>query len=155
MSYNLNYIVIFLVIFLVLRLGSYFTQAGMGWYAALQLPIITPPSWVFIVVWNVIFVMVAISTIIIYNRLKHTNLFRQAVILLSVNGIINVLWTYVFFVRHAMVLALIVALVLAAITWWLITLLWRPLRSAALLLLPYGMWLVFACLLNYWFILLN
>ena len=55
-------------------------------------------------------------------------------ILFRANGILNMFWTYLFFARHVTILALIGVLVLAAITRWLIALLWRPMRRAAVLL---------------------
>jgi len=151
-----NYLIIPALWLTVLWLGSALTSSGMAWYLTLVHSAITPPSWVFVIAWNTIFVCAILSTILIWNRMFRDRVFWSIVILLCINGITNLLWTYFFFYCHFMGLALIDAIVLLLCTWILVMVLWiKHEKLAALLFVPYALWLVLAVYLNWMFILLN
>jgi tryptophan-rich sensory protein len=140
---------------LVMVLGGYLTRLNMSWYATLVQPAFTPPSWVFSIAWTIIAIAATISAIIVYrNKQPQTN--RKLIFgLFIINAILNNLWTYLFFVLHEPVYALVEAGLLTVVTWALIYLLWQKYKTAALLLLPYGLWLFLALYLNYGIMLLN
>lgn len=152
---HINEVFIPAVSVLVMVLGGYLTRLNMSWYATLVQPAFTPPSWVFSVAWTIIAIATTISAIIVYrNKQPQTN--RKLIFgLFIINAILNNLWTYLFFVLHEPVYALLEAGILTIVTWALVGLLWKRYKTAALLLLPYGLWLFVALYLNYSIILIN
>ena len=67
-----NYIIIPAIVLAVGLAGRFLTKAGMGWYKTLQLPAIVPPSYVFPIAWNLIYLLVIFATVIIWNTFKST-----------------------------------------------------------------------------------
>ena len=74
-SIRLNYIVIGLITLIVSTLGRVFSSAGMRWYYTLKLPSFTPPSWVFGIVWTIIFVATATAVALVWNRFERDRQF--------------------------------------------------------------------------------
>lgn len=133
----------------VSAVGSKFTTAGLAsWYDTLTLPSFTPPGWVIGIVWSVLFLLAAISAMMAYKQLKK----RQLSMVMSaffINGVLNVLWSAIFFGQQRIGLAIFEAAALALSVFFLIYLLWRPLRMAAILLVPYLGWVLFATYLTF------
>jgi|GEM_PF-3229646 len=67
MNIRLPYVLIPAFWLIVLWLGKVFTNAGMVWYRTLVHAPITPPSWVFVVAWNLIFACTILATLLIWN----------------------------------------------------------------------------------------
>ena len=65
------------------------------------------------------------------------------------NAVLNILWSYIFFDRRKLGWAVVEAVVLAASVVALIVALWSTMRFAAIVLLPYLVWVVFATYLAY------
>lgn len=145
MKLKLNYFVIPSVVFAIALLGKYFTDAGMAWYKTIQLPILTPPNWVFPIVWNIIFVMATAAALIAYNRLHNR---RKIMSIFLINAALNCFWSYLFFYQHQIGLALLDAILLLLTIIVLIKLLNKQAPNVAYLLLPYGAWVSFAIYLN-------
>ena len=80
---------------------------------------------------------------------------KKTAVLFILQLVLNIWWTPIFFGRHNMQLSLLLLLVMLAEAFWL----WADARKtdglAALLLVPYAVWLFFACYLNLGFWLLN
>lgn len=149
MNFKLNYLVIFVIVALVLGAGGVITRNGMGWYNnELVLSPLTPPSWIFPVAWNFIGVCTALSLIITWNTVKRDLVGNLVIALFGINGILNLSWSYVFFIRHEIGKAFWVACAIEATVIVLMLLLWNRSRMAALLLLPYAVWVLFALHLN-------
>lgn len=115
------------------------------WYEGLAKPSFTPPNAVFPVAWTVLYVMIGLAG---YFAWKAEGI-GAAVGVWLLQLILNAAWSYVMFGRHEIGLALAV---LAAL--WLsiaafIALTWRSSRLAALLFVPYLLWVSFAALLNF------
>lgn len=118
------------------------TNAGKeDWYDDLIKSPLTPPGWVFGVVWPALYVMIATSAWILWRT---PNRPPALVRLFWAQLLLNWGWSFVFFTFHQTALAFFWILGLAALVLYLIIRLW-PLRSwAAGLLVPYVVWLGFA-----------
>jgi tryptophan-rich sensory protein len=133
-----------LVVVLVSWWGSRFLPGE--WYAGLVKPSWNPPSWVFGPVWSLLYVMMAVAAWQVWNSDHERRL--PAVTLWLVQLLFNGAWSWLFFGLNrpgiAMFeLAFLLALVVAT------TILFRIIRpSAALLMVPYVLWLAFALALN-------
>jgi tryptophan-rich sensory protein len=125
--------------------GRAFTAEGVpGWYGTLTLPPWTPSGAAIGIVWTVIYVLTAISFVLFAVRGSGRATFRPVACLYIANGVINALWSYVFFVKHWLGPAVVHAGAIAA-TVGVIMVLARPVsRAASLLLMPYLGWSAFA-----------
>jgi len=127
-------------------LGSIFTRTD-SWYESVK-PSITPPNYVFPVVWSVLYLLIAIS---FYLTWEQAGPERRPVVggLFGINLLLNLAWTPLFFGLHRPVAAFFDLAALVASTIALIVVLWRIRMAASLLLVPYALWLGFAGVLNY------
>jgi len=127
-------------------LGSVFTiKAIPTWYKNLRKPSFNPPSWIFGPVWTILYLLMGISGYLILEN----NTKSLALIFFFVQLVLNAIWTPIFFGAKKLGLAFI-ELALMWIT-ILLTILFSLKVSmlAALLLLPYLLWVSFAGLLNF------
>lgn len=124
------------------------------WYEALQRPALTPPDWVFGPVWTILYLMIAFA---IYLYLKGgRDPFRYLVLLLVAAHLIsNGVWTTIFFRFRSPGWALVDIIFLDVSLIVLMMVFWRRRKSAAVLLMPYLGWILFATYLNAGFYLLN
>lgn len=144
-----NYIVIVGAALLTLLCGAYFSWVGMSWYNGLILPSITPPSWVFGSVWNVIFFLTTLATILVWNRFEHDFKFFVIMGLFALNAFLNVYWTYLFFHDHRIGAALVDAFLLEFSTMLLFVFISQRSHTISFLLLPYVTWNLCAIVLNF------
>lgn len=155
---------------LVAAMGGLFTASPSNWlwYDSLVQPAFTPPNWIFPIVWNLIYLMVAISIIIVWNKgnqekrflwfikWKKTHpLFRWTISLFMINGVLNALWSLLFFSLNQIDLAFIDILLLEATNIALVFLTWKISKPASVLLWLYTAWVAFASFLNFQYLILN
>ena len=149
-----------LAAFLVLTLGTGLLGrivAGTGletWYRGLSKPPLTPPDWVFAVVWTLLFVLMAVAAWRVWLTLPGPGR-RVSLIVFGLQLALNLGWTVIFFGLQLprVALAMLLALVLAVLA---DTLLFAQRdRLAAGLMLPYLAWLGFAGYLNFGILQLN
>jgi len=142
-------ITIILVVLITAGIGSVITSAGMKWYRSIDLPPFTPPGEFIGSIWSAIYLLTGVSAYIFW----HTSLpdaWRTGIFLGFVaNAILNVLWSAIFFRWHAIGWAFIEALFLEASVLLLIALLLPYSYVAALLLVPYALWVLFASFLTF------
>jgi len=137
-------------------LGSFATRNSITtWYAQLSRPSFTPPDWTFGVVWPVLYVMMGISAFLIWNVGIDRRQVRVALGVFVLQLILNGLWTPIFFGLHLIGLALVEIIMIWAAILLTILVFWRVSKPAALLLLPYILWVSFAVVLNAGLFLLN
>lgn len=128
-------------------IGSLASINAAGFYEQLTRPSWAPPAWLFGPVWSVLFVLMGVAVWLVWR--EHG--FRgagAALKLYAAQLVANALWTWLFFAWRQGGLALAEI----AILWLLIlgTLLAfsKLNRLAALLLVPYLIWVGFAAALN-------
>ncbi len=147
-------IIIFLAcviaVFLIAVIGGsfVFSNIGNGWYDSVR-PDISPPNWVFGVVWNILFLLIAFSLYFALIDSKNAVQKYQIVIAFSVNLILNALWTYVFFASKQVLWALYEAVLIWLSIIIVMAVVWNISRRSFWLLIPYLLWISFAIVLNY------
>lgn len=146
---KINYIIIPLITIIVSILGSMVTASGMDWYKGLNLPEFTPPGSVIGAVWTVIFILTALSALIVWNKTQKDKRLKQIAGLFVLNGVLNFTWSYLFFGIHLMGLAVLEAGLLTLSVLVLMILIRPRSKTAAVLLYPYFMWTGFATYLTY------
>lgn len=135
-------------------LSAVLTHSEMDAFSQLKQPPLSPPAWLFPVVWTVLYFLMGVSMAMVWrsSRGQHR---RDAVTLWGIQLAVNFFWTILFFNLHARLFAFI-WLVLLFVCVVLMTAEFRRWnRSAAWLQVPYLLWLVFAAYLNMAVYLLN
>ncbi len=117
------------------------------WYAGLNKPPGTPPNSWFGPVWTTLYVMMAVSAWLVWKH-KGFKAEKTAFILFGIQFVLNFLWSFIFFGAHQIGLALIDILLLEAMIIATIFSFLRSTPTAALLLVPYALWVIYATYLN-------
>jgi translocator protein len=135
-------------------LGMITTDLG-PWYVNLRKPAWQPPDVLFGPVWTLIFALAALSFILNWRKLAARNQRLEVIAAFLVNGFLNVLWSLLFFrfKRPDWALYEVAFLWISIIV--MIVLVKRSSTSAAVLLLPYLIWVSFAAVLNLRIVQLN
>ena len=141
-------LVLFLVAsFMAGYIGSLAGDGDQPWYRALTKPALTPPGWVFPVVWNTLYALMGFAAWRVWHR-GGWKLARAALSLFFVQLAVNAAWSWVFFGAHAITSSAVVI----ALLWLLIAAttaaFWQISRAAGMLMLPYLPWVSFAVYLN-------
>jgi tryptophan-rich sensory protein len=143
-----------LAAFAIAALGSTLTDTG-PWYQALTKPAWTPPDAAFGAIWTLIFALWAASAVLAWRAAPDNRTADALVGVFALNGAFNIGWSLLFFRMHRPDLALVEVFLLWASIAALIALTARVSRTAALLLLPYFIWVGIAALLNWEIVRLN
>jgi benzodiazapine receptor len=139
---------------IVAVLGGYATDVG-DWYKALRKPSWQPPNWLFGPVWTTIFTLAVIAFAMGWRDAQGPEARRAMVIAYTVNAVLNVAWSFFFFKfrRPDLAMAELVLLWLSILA--MIVVVWPISNTAAMLLLPYILWVSTAGLLNWTILRLN
>jgi benzodiazapine receptor len=132
----------------VALLGGLMTDIG-PWYRSLQKPSWQPPDWAFGPAWTVIYALAAISGVIAWRDANSQQQRETMLMLFALNAFLNVLWSLLFFRLRRPDWALFEVGLLWLSVLLLIVVLGRYSRTAALLLVPYLLWVSFASTLNW------
>lgn len=122
-------------------------QAGM-FYLQLLRPAWAPPGWLFGPVWSVLYLLMAIAAWLIW-RAQGWRGAGLALGLFVVQLAVNALWTWLFFVWHQGAWAFAEIVLLWGLIVGTIVAFWSRQKIAALMLLPYLLWVSFATALTY------
>lgn len=137
-------------------IGSLFTVTSINsWYSNLNKPIFNPPSWVFGPVWTLLYLLMGISLYIILRKGLKTRNQKRGVYIFGVQLALNSLWSILFFGLKSPLLAFIEIIFLWIAIMLSIIYFYKLSKTAAYLLVPYILWVSFAAVLNFSFILLN
>lgn len=133
---------------------------GMDRYPDLVRPPFSPPGIVFPVVWTILFILMAVSAWMILRSLTEVfsikgALYSPSLLLYFVQLIVNLLWPLLFFRLSLYLPALLWLVLLIVLVVQMIRSFYRVNKTAALLQIPYLLWLVFAGYLNLGVWLLN
>lgn len=133
--------------------SGFVSMDGMKQFAKLEQPPLSPPGWLFPVVWTVLYTLMGISAARIV--LEGTGETRSALTLYCVQLLVNALWTPIFFALELRLVAFIWLLILIGLTVAMISRFKRIDVTAGNLQFPYLIWLLFAAYLNFGTFLLN
>jgi len=137
-------------------LGSVFTTPAIPtWYATLIKPSFAPPNCVFFPVWTTLFIMMGISLFLVWQKGLDNGKVKIALSIFGVQLILNVLWSAVFFGLKSPLAGLIVISILWIFILFTILVFMKVSRTAALLLIPYILWVSFAAVINFFIWRLN
>ncbi len=125
-----------------------------GWYEQLEKPAWTPPQWLFGPVWTALYATMGFAAWLVWRRGRtaEDSAVRRgsqvALGLYTLQLVVNLAWSPVFFTMQRLGLALAVILVLWGLIAAMIERFARIHPLAAALLVPYLVWVTFATALN-------
>jgi benzodiazapine receptor len=129
-------------------LGGWVTADSVKtWYTTINKPSFTPPNWLFGPVWTVLYVLMGVAAWRVWCKARPDQL-RVPLALFAVQLALNLAWSVVFFGAHRIGGAVVVIVGLEAAILATMVAFRRIDGLAALLLVPYALWVVFAAVLN-------
>ena len=136
-------------------LSALLSRVATERFDSLEKPPLAPPSWVFPVVWTVLFVLMGIASYLVAVEKAEEKQKKAALTVYGIQLAFNFAWTLIFFNAGAYLFAFVWLIIL-----WLLIIttvyLFSKIRFAAgLLLFPYALWVAFAGYLNFSIYLLN
>ena len=152
-----------LALFLVLTMGAGvlgalfspgFSASAAHWYAALAKPDWVPPQNWFAPVWAVLYVLMAIAAWTIWRERYHRGR-TAAIIAFGIQLLLNTLWTPVFFGLKSIDAGLFEIVALWLAVGWTMREFARVKFAAALILVPYFLWVTLIAAMNLAFWKLN
>jgi len=136
--------------------GSFFTRQSINtWYVLLVKPDFTPPGWLFAPAWLILYNLMGIAIFLVWRRGISNHNVKQAIIIFTIQLILNVFWSIAFFGLKSPLYGLIVIVPLWAAIFISIAYFYRISKVSAFLLIPYIVWVSFATILNFNFYILN
>ena len=130
--------------------GSFFTApAILTWYATLNKPAESPPSWVFAPVWTTLYILMGLALYLVWEKGYSDKKVRWAMHIFGIQLALNIFWSVLFFGLRSPYYAFIEILILGlmilanAIAFYDID------KKAGIMLIPYMLWVSFATVLNY------
>ena len=135
--------------------SSFLTRDSMMQFQELERPPLAPPGWLFPVVWTILYTLMGIASYLVVTSGGKNDEIDQALTWYRIQLAANFLWPILFF-RFELYYVAFGWLILL---WWLILMTIRAFRElsglAALLLVPYLLWVTFAGYLNLGIAILN
>ena len=152
----LPFVICLLIPLAIGAVGAFLTfESVRTWYPTLNKPSFNPPNFVFGPVWTTLYILMGISSYLIWRKRKVFSGYNWAVFVYVLQLILNLMWSYLFFYQHQIGFALveigILLLTIIATTF----LFYRIHKLAGLLFIPYILWVSFASYLTYSIYILN
>lgn len=148
--------------------AGFLTRGGMENFAGLNKPPLSPPAWVFPAAWTILYTLMGISSYLIYIRgmeeiskihanqnVRENSGKSKALSIYGYQLMVNFLWPAFFFHFQWYFFAFLWLVLLWILVAGMILEFGRISRTAALLNIPYLLWLSFAGYLNLGIWLLN
>lgn len=136
-------------------LSSFLSDGEMAVFRQLNLPPLSPPGWVFPIVWTILYVLMGVASYLIYSASAPSPKISSALNLYSWQLFVNFLWPIFFFRFELYLFSFVWLLFLWGLVFLTMIAFYRISKPAGLLLLPYLLWLTFAAYLNLFVTLLN
>ncbi len=134
-------------------ISALITDGAFKGYADVVKPAFSPPPWIFPAVWTVLYILMGISSYIVWERDESKK--RGPFAVYAVQLFLNFMWPVFFFSFRAYLFSFIWILLLWAFVLATVIAFGKVRKTAGLLQLPYLLWTTFACYLNLGVFLLN
>lgn len=124
-------------------------------YSTLVKPALSPPGWLFPIVWTILYALMGLSAYLIYRSNAAQSEKKNALIIYAAQLFVNFLWSIVFFRFKSLWLAVAVIVILLALIVWMLLVFRKISPVAAYLNIPYLIWTLFATYLTVSILVLN
>ena len=134
-------------------LSAYLTKDAMSYYSQIIKPDLSPPSYLFPIVWTILYILMGISSYIIYSSASESK--QCALNWYAVQLLFNFIWSIIFFNYQNYLFSFIWLLALIICICIMIYEFYKISPISAYLQIPYLLWCIFAAYLNLSIYLLN
>jgi len=120
-----------------------------SWYPTLIKPIFNPPNWIFMPMWTLLYILMAVAAGLVWDKIKEQNeTVKKALAFFLIQLTLNAIWSYLFFGLKNPMLALIEIALLWLMIYETYLKFIKINKTAGYLLIPYLAWVAFAAILN-------
>lgn len=134
----------------LLTMGSF-----KGFYSTITTPPLNPPSILFPIVWTILYLLMGISSYLVYVSYASKATKRSALEIYFFQLLVNFVWPIIFFNYRLFLVAFVWILLLIFLVVFMIIRFFKASKTAALLQIPYLLWITFASYLNLAIFILN
>ncbi len=117
------------------------------WYVHINKPSFNPPNYLFGPVWTTLYILMGISFYMILQTASH-DMRKKAVNIFSIQLLLNFCWSFIFFNFQLPGFAFVEIMMMWISILTMIIIFYKINKTAALLQIPYLMWVSFASVLN-------
>ena len=135
--------------------SAFLAQNGMESFADMNKPPLSPPTWLFPIVWTILYILMGISSYLILTSEAEESEIRSALRLYGYQLMVNFLWPTFFFNFGWYGFSFLWLLLLWGLVLFMILYFKNLSNWAAYLNIPYLLWLTFAGYLNLFIWILN
>ena len=132
------------ILYLIPWFLSSLFMSNNAFYKTLNLPFFAPPSWIFPIVWPILFILIAIN-IYKMSEFGFTQNYKKYLIM---NYILNQSFTIFFFNLKSITLGFITSLLTLITAYFLYDESKKVDKKTSYFLIPYLVWLIYASLLS-------
>ena len=138
-----------IAILIPLAVGSFsaLISGNMALYSTINKPAFRPPSIVFPIVWTILYVLMGISSYIIYSSDSADK--TRALKIYALQLFFNFCWNILFFRYNLYLLSFLWLVILIVLICIMIKDFYKINPAAAYLQIPYLLWCIFAAFLNF------
>ena len=150
---NYKKIIIFIIIPIIVGLiGNLLGNSSMG-FDSINKPSFTPPGILFPIVWTILYILMGISSYLIYRENNSNKSCALRVYALQL--VVNMLWTFFFFNLKWYFFSFIWIILLIVLVVVMIYKFIKINKVAGSIQIPYLIWLIFASVLNFTIYIIN
>lgn len=129
-------------------LAALFSAGSMDNFSALNQPPLSPPGWLFPIVWGILYILMGTASYIIYSSDAPEISKKKALGLYLVQLGLNFLWPILFFTFGLCTAAAVLIVILWVLILLTLLYFYRISKNAGYLIIPYLLWVTFAAYLN-------
>lgn len=133
-------------------ISALLTQNNIKTFNLINKPILTPPSWLFPIVWTILYILMAIASYLVFVSKKPN---KTALTIYGIQLLFNFFWSIIFFNFELYLFAFIWLVLLWLLIFKTAILFYQISKPAGYLMIPYLLWVTFAGYLNFSIYLLN
>ena len=151
-----TYLISILIPLLTGLISALLTSSNISLYYEINRPFLAPPTYIFPIVWSVLYTLMGISFAkIALSDNAEPSLKKFVYTLYIIQLVLNFIWPLIFFNQKSYSISFIIIVLLWYTILRMIIIFYQIDKKAALLQIPYIIWVTFASYLNLALALLN
>lgn len=135
--------------------SAWLTRESMNSFAAFVKPPLSPPGWLFPVVWTLLFVLMGLASYLVLMSAQPQQTINRALRLYGIQLGVNFFWSIFFFNLSLYLFSFLWLILLWLLILATIVRFYQISKTAGYLMVPYLLWVTFAGYLNLGIYLLN
>ena len=147
-SFNTKLLRFIAIPLLVGGIAALLTTDSMKTFSALEKPALSPPGWLFPVVWTILYTLMGVSAYLIATSSAAPIEKAKSLAIYTYQLAVNFLWSIFFFNFKWYFFSFLWIILLWILVFLMIRAFWKINRTAAYLNIPYLIWITFAAYLN-------